>query len=604
MIRSLLRGAAPASALAVALCLAPPVASQAAPRPADYAVQGVRIERAEDGRSATLILRGGRVDAVLAADAELPRGVRVVDGSGLLALPAFVDAYTRTGCETPQPAKDRDRPVDVRSDVRIDMRTANRKGIQPSFQAVDVVTLDEGAVKSWTEGGFGALLSAPGGQLLGGTSALVAVRDAASRELVLTPIAHAHAAFQANGPGYPTTLMGYHAQLRQFFHDARRHGELQRRLAAGKPTARPPYDEELTAGGELVDGERLLVCEAETARDIERWFDLADEFGLRIAISGGRDAWMVAAELKSRGVPVFLTLDWGDEVDDPDADAKKKGEESEEEPEPEASDEEKPDESEEPQEETWLYEEPLDVQRERRARWEQRRDCAIRLHEAGVTFAFGTGSSKPKELLGNVRALIEAGLPADVALAGLTGAAASLVGADRRLGALEQGMDATLVLWTADPLVDKAAEPAWIFVDGFATEREIEPKNKGGEGPAEGVDLTGSWNVAISGGEDAPESAALDLTMAKDGTLTGSYEMEVAGGMQIESSVEGEVSGTDVTLRGTFQVAEQDISFEVNATVDGDRMEGETETRLPWLDNPEKSDFEANRDPESEGGRS
>ena len=69
----------------------------------------------------------------------------------------------------------------------------------------------------------------------------------------------------------------------------------------------------------ILNGERRLVCEAQTSRAIERWIRFADEFGLTIAISGGRDAWKVADTLAERDIPVFMTLDWGDEAKDPDA---------------------------------------------------------------------------------------------------------------------------------------------------------------------------------------------------------------------------------------------------------------------------------------------
>ena len=137
------------------------------------------------------------------------------------------------------------------------------------------------------------------------------------RDLVVRPDVFAHASFNANGPGYPSTLMGYHAQLRQFFHDAKRQDELERRYAQGRPGMRPAYDDELTQGRTLLSRERMLGCEADSYRDMERWFKLADEFGFHVGFAGGREAWRVASELAARDVSVVLTLDWGKEVKDP-----------------------------------------------------------------------------------------------------------------------------------------------------------------------------------------------------------------------------------------------------------------------------------------------
>ncbi len=569
------RGACTLTLLAASSSLSVAFA-QAPPRPEAYSVQGVQLGRGGD--SATLLLRDGRIEAVLEADASVPHGTRVINGAGLTALPAFVDAYSRAGCATPEPVKDQDAPVDVVSDVRVDMRLANRKGIQPSFRAVDVLALSEGDVKAWREAGFGALLSSPSGQLLAGTSTLATVRDAAMRDVVVRPDVYAHAAFRAGGSGYPSTLMGYIAQLRQFFLDVRHHEELQRRYAQGRPGIRPPHDDELEAGRAILSGDVRLLCEAQTARDVERWIKLSEEFGFRPAISGGRDAWKVADKLAVLDVPVVLTLDWGEEAKDPE-DKKEKNKKLDE----------------------WEYREPEAVRAERRRLWEERRDCAIRLSEAGVRFAFGTGDAKPKDLMKNVRALIEAGLDADVALGALTTGGAAVVGAERRLGEIAPGHDATLVLWDGDPLTDKKAKPAWAFVDGFAHEfeRKEEKGAGGGDGPDEGVDVTGDWTVALQGEGESPSEATVTLEMEEDGAVTGTYSTTIPGGPAMEADVEGWVDGTKLTLSGSMELGDQEITFELTGEIEGDTIEGESKVNLPWAEEPTTRLFEATRDPES-----
>ncbi len=617
MLRPALRGAA----LAALLALSPGASGQAAPRPDAYAVQNVRLERAPDGRRATLILRDGRVEALLEPEAALPFGVRVIDGAELLALPAFVDAFTHTGFPAPAPVADRDVPVDVREDVEVDMRSANRKGIAPSFKAVEKLVLDAAAVKAWTDQGFGVLLAAPGGQLLGGDSALVAVREAAARDLVIDADVHAHAAFEASGPGYPSTLMGYHAQLRQFFLDTQRQAELEQRYRQGRPGARPAYDADLEAALPISKGERLLVCEAQTARDVERWLGLAREFGLRIAIAGGRDAWKVADRLALAGVPVTLTLDWGEEVEDPSkpeeekekekaAEEVKPGDGGEEQSKPEVEGQEPPaggeqgkegvkegeKEEEDEADKAWTYVEPLGVRAQRRREWVEKRDSALGLQAAGVRLSFGTGSSgKPAELMEHVRSLVEAGLPADAALEALTAGGAAAVGAEKHLGRIAPGMDATLALWKGDPLTDKKAEPVWVFVDGFALERELKKEKGKGDGPAEGVTAAGTWNLTLTG-EGAPEDVVLKLSMEEDGTVTGTYSLKVEGEEQ-SSEVEGRLEGVELSLEGTFDLGDQSAPFTLTATLAGETLSGSSEVELPWLDEPARNQLTGVRAP-------
>ncbi|MHC4263532.1 MAG: amidohydrolase family protein [Planctomycetota bacterium] len=479
------------------LPLAAPVSAQAARQaPPFLAIEGVEIGLESSDARSTLVLRDGRIQAILPADEEPPPGALVVDGSNWIALPAFIDAYTTEGVETPEPVIDRDQPLDVRADVRIDMRLANRKGLQPAFDAHAVATLEEGRLDAYRESGFGLALQAPSGQLLSGDSVLVALRDAALRDRIVVPEAFAHAAFRASGDGYPSTLMGYIAQYRQFFLDAERHGLLLARSAAGQPGPRPPYDADLEAGLGLLAGGRTVLAEANGAKDIQRYMRCAAEMGFQLGIVGGRSAHEVVDLLLESRIPVVMTLDFGDEPDDPrpddeegeesDADAGEgEGEASDEgastpddaaevgdgEEDGEDADESGEDDAEEAEDsDRFVYREPYSVRLERRVDWESRRDGALRLAEAGVPFALGTDDAGPADLLERVRGLVERGLPESTALAALTSEPARLLGVEGRVGRLVEGADATLVLWTANPLTDEDASTAWVFVDGYGWE--------------------------------------------------------------------------------------------------------------------------------------
>ena len=583
--------------LALALSMAPPAAlgaaaPQAAPRPERYVLENVRL--ASDADPVQVVLADGLIESVLAADAEPPAGARTVDGGGNLLLPAFVDAYSRHGLETPEPVVDRDVPVPTESDVRVDMRVANRRGVQPAFRAVDGVAFEDKTSAAIREQGFGTLCVAPGGHLLSGTSAVVTTRTAAARDTVLRPHAFAHAELVPSGGGYPSTLMGCMAQLRQFLMDAGRHRVLQERQAAGKPGPRPPFDRELEAILPVLDGERLLFCQADSHRDIERWLSLAEEFGFRLAITGGREAFRVADRLAAQDVTVVLTLDWEEEVEDPTAKAKKQAEKKAkrsgeggsqaEAPEgeqaggqEEAGDEQPPAED---AEAAWTYTEPLEVRAERRRLWEETRDCAIALNEAGVRVVYGSGDGSSKQLIKRVRELVEAGLPAEAALASLTAKGAEVLGLGDRLGAIEPGRSASLAIWTADP-TDSKAKLAWLFVDGYPHEFELKD-DAGGEAPDEGVDATGTWTIEQEEmGQTSNSTAELEMTEDGEvtGTLTRANPME---GGTIEAAVEGRVSGSTLTLKGTLQFGDVEATFTMRGELDGDTLSGTSTVKGPW----------------------
>jgi imidazolonepropionase-like amidohydrolase len=599
------------AAVLVAALVAPSRAAQSAARaPQPTCIRGVTIGRsAETGSAATLLLREGRIEAVLDAAAPVPPGYRIVEGAGLFCLPAFLDAYTRTGCATPEPAKDQDLPVDTSADVGIDMRQANRKGIEPAFRAALALAFDPKDSKSWREAGFGVALVAPTGQILAGTSCLAVTREAAARDAVFVSDAFAHAAFAASGEGYPSTMMGYVAQLRQFLLDARRHVELVRRAEENRPGARPPFDRELEAGAELLAGERRLLCEADRAVDIERWIALADEFGLTIGIVGGREAWRVAGELARRDIPVVLTLDFGPEPKDParpakqsDAPEEKALETAAEEPAAEAEAETETEAEAAPTKEpevVWEYEEPLVVRRERRRLWEEGRDCARVLREAGVRFAFGTAGEKPAKLLEKVRSLVEAGLPADAAFSALGDGAAEILGVSEHLGKVVVGSDATLALWTADPLVDAKAKTRWIFVDGYPTEFR-EEKEKAGK-PAEGVDPSGRWTLEIQG-DEGPISGDLTLEMEEDGSTEGKLETEnPVDQSDLTVELTGKLAGTTLELRGTLDLGGFQVELTLTLEVEKESLTGQAAVLPPGQATPEIQRVTGTRVPEGAG---
>ena len=76
--------------------------------PPFYAVRNVRLVDRVDAPEVTLILRDGRIEGKVDARAEIPPGAREIDGRGWLALPAFIDAYSHAGCETPRPEAEQD----------------------------------------------------------------------------------------------------------------------------------------------------------------------------------------------------------------------------------------------------------------------------------------------------------------------------------------------------------------------------------------------------------------------------------------------------------------------------------------------------------------
>jgi imidazolonepropionase-like amidohydrolase len=105
---------------------------------------------------------------------------------------------------------------------------------------------------------------------------------------------------------------------------------------------------------------------------------------------------------------------------------------------------------------------PLDVGEPRRAI-----KSVVAISEAGIPFGFGLDEpwKHPAALRLSAAMCVREGLPSSAAWRALTSSAAEIIGAGARVGRLERGFDADVVLWSGDPL-DLSSSVQAVFVDG------------------------------------------------------------------------------------------------------------------------------------------
>jgi hypothetical protein len=197
------------------------------------------------------------------------------------------------------------------------------------------------------------------------------------------------------------------------------------------------------------------------------------------------------------------------------------------------------------------------------------------LAKSGVKFAFYSGGiTAPKDALKAAKRSIDAGLAPDAALRALTLSPAEIFGVADRLGSIENGKIANLVVTDGD-LFDEKTKIKMVFVDGrkFEVREPEKPKD-----PPKG-DISGKWKLSYTTPE-GPEESTADLTMDKDGTITGTITSKrgtasvISGYLSadkfsftINFPIEG--SPADVTFSGTFDgtslkgnISVQSFSFE------------------------------------------
>jgi imidazolonepropionase-like amidohydrolase len=245
----------------------------------------------------TVVIRGGKVVAV-GANVPVPAGAEVVDATGKYVMPGVVDASSYIGLGD----NDLNEPTDPMTPQNRVWEAYNPFGTFGSGQAAPLRN------KEALSGGVTTQYIAPAdAQLLGGQGAVVKtagatldgvlVREPAAIDIALgsPPRTPARAANRD-----PFTRMAEAAMLRQLFVKAQ---EYQRTKSSN---AALPRDLGMEALGKLLRKEIPARIQANNATDIRTALRLAQEFNFDVIIDGGAGAWDMKDELAAKKVAVVL----------------------------------------------------------------------------------------------------------------------------------------------------------------------------------------------------------------------------------------------------------------------------------------------------------
>ena len=239
--------------------------------------------------------------------------------------------------------------------------------------------------------------------------------------------------------------MGVIAYIRQIYLDAD-HYKTANAIYAKHPQGlpRPAYDRTLEG---VLASPRILIPASRDV-EIERMLAFTKELKVNAILYGGFEAWRATDVLKQSGTPVLLSLKYPVKVQDADPE----------------------------------MEESLRVLEMR----EKAPTSAGALSKAGVKFAFySDGIATTRELNAAVRKAIDAGLDQASAVRALTLSAAEMYGVSDRLGSIEKGKIANLVVTEGD-LFAAQTKVKYVFVDGDKFEPVAEPPAGRGGGRGQG----------------------------------------------------------------------------------------------------------------------
>jgi imidazolonepropionase-like amidohydrolase len=370
----------------------------------------------------TVVFDKGKIIA-LGTDVSLPVGTEKIDVKGKYIYPGFVDASTDIGL------------VEIGS-VRATVDRAETGRINPNVRAEVAINPESEIIPVTRANGVTVALTAPEGGLICGTSALIMLDGWTWEDMTLKAPVGLH----VNWPRMTVFRSPFMRQseeeqkgerdkqlkeIRDAFAQAKaymiaKHGENQKGV---------PYhqvDLRWEAMIPALEGKMPVFVNANEVQQIQTAVAWAEQEKVKIVIVGGQDAWRAAELLKARDIPVILnpilttpSRDWE------------------------------------------AYDAPF--------------AAAVKLSQAGVTFCIAAegGASDERNLPYHAAMASAYGLPKDEALKAITVYPSKILGVVDKIGSLEIGKDATLIITDGDPL-EIMTNVEREFIQG----RDIDLRNK------------------------------------------------------------------------------------------------------------------------------
>jgi hypothetical protein len=518
-------------ALVVLLSCAPALLRAQGGEPRYYAIRGAKVVPVSGPpiENATILIARGVITAV-GKDLTIPDEAWIIDGKGLTVYPGLFDAYTDVGLSgaTAPPAAGGGESGGGRGRAQGGERSMgpeDRPGTTVWRNAADEVTLADKRIETWRSSGFTTVVAAPKGGLVPGQAAVLDLGGERAGDLVVKSPVAIPLVLQPQGGfggGFPDSLMGVLGYIHQLVIDTDWYTKAEAVYEKNpRGVERPHYDRSSDALADALADHAVFLIPANNSVQLRRSLVLVDRWGVPGIVYGGQMAYEVAPEIAAKKLPVLVNLKWPEAEKDADPDAQTS----------------------------------LETLRFR----DRAPGSPAALAKAGVKFAFYSGGiATPKDVLKAAKKAIDAGLAPEAALRAMTLSPAEIFGVSDRLGSIEQGKIANLIVTDGDLFAEKTTIKV-VFVDGhkFAPREPDRPKD-----PPKG-DISGKWKLAYTTPQGSEGSTA-DLVMSPDGTISGTvtnvrgtatiisgYLSAEKFSFTINLPIQG--NAADVTFSGTFE---------------------------------------------------
>lgn len=379
----------------------------------DVVIRNATLLTVTHGRipNGSLLIRDGKIAAV-GANVSAPAGAQVIDAGGKYVTPGIIDAHAHIALDG-------------------DVNEATSP-VVPHMMMLDAFDYTDKAIYRALAGGVtSALLLHGSADMIGGQAVVIKTKFGLGRDEMLFPNAPRSIKF-ASGENpkrvfgsrnqMPSTRMGNFAVQRQALVDAqgymREWDDYNAKAKRGEKDARPPKrDLKLEALADVLRGKLLVQIHCYRADEFLTEMAMAREFGYKVrAFHHALESYKVADKIAAEGVAIATFADW------------------------------------------WGYKEEA---------WDAIPWNAVLSMRKGVRVAIKSDSGDFIRRLNQeaAKTMRYGGATEDEAMRMITLNPAWIIGVDNRVGSLDVGKDADVVIWDGYPL-SSFGIPEKVFIDG------------------------------------------------------------------------------------------------------------------------------------------
>lgn len=397
--------------------------------PGVLAIRGARVYPGNGPAidKGTVVVRNGLIEAV-GTGVAVPADAWVIDGAMLTVYLGLIDGLSTWGIPTrttPTPA-----PPALAPAAPPARGPEDRPSTTSWIHAQDQVQPNDRSVTEARNSGYTMAVTFPTAGIFAGQGAALNLAGEKPGQMTVAGSTgmYISTGVRGTGTGFPGSLMGVIAYIRQVYIDADHYAAAKQTYQAGaRGMRRPDYDRALEG---VLESPRILLP-ASRRVEMERMIRLSADLKRKAVLYGGHEGFRAAEVLKASGVPLLVSLRWPERARDSDPDQK----------------------------------EPLRALEVR----EGAASTPAVLAKQGVKFAFYSAGVEPPELRRAVKKAIDAGLSVEDAVRALSLNAAEIHGFADRAGSIEPGKIANLTIADGDLFQDRT-RIKYVIIDGVKYE--------------------------------------------------------------------------------------------------------------------------------------